>query len=91
MFDDQPLIGAEEKRHSVEALRAEMIERLSYYEHSAAAFAVLLLQKGSWTPTGLAEKMKEVEARRQRLTSNPMGSPGRTIDPLEGASNRARR
>ncbi len=40
-----------------------MIGRLSYYERWAAAFAVLLFQKGVLTPTGLAEKMKKVEAR----------------------------
>ena len=63
VLDYHKLISTEEKRRGVEALGAEMVGRLSYYERWATAFAILLFQKGVLTPTGLAEKMKEVEAR----------------------------
>jgi hypothetical protein len=63
VLDYHKLISTEEKRRGVEALGAEMIGRLSYYERWATAFAVILFQKGVLTPTSLAEKMKEIEAR----------------------------
>ena len=63
VLDYHKLISTEEKRRGVEALGAEMINRLSYYERWATAFAVLLFQNGVLTPTGLAEKMIEIEAR----------------------------
>ena len=63
VLDYHKLISTEEKRRGVEALGAEMVGRLSYYERWATAFAILLFQKRVLTPTGLAEKMKEVEAR----------------------------
>lgn len=63
VLDYHKLISTEEKRRGVEALGAEMVGRLSYYERWATAFAVLLFQKGVLTPTGLAEKMGEIEAR----------------------------
>jgi len=63
VLDYHKLISTEEKRRGVEGLGAEVINRLGYYERWAVAFAVLLFQKGVLTPTGLAEKMKEIEAR----------------------------
>ena len=63
VLDYHKLISTEQKRCAVEALGAEVINRLSYYERWATAFAMLLFQKGVLTPTGLAEKMNEIEAR----------------------------
>lgn len=63
VLDYHKVIGTEEKRRGVEALGAEMIGRLSYYERWATAFAVLLFQKGVLTPAELAEKMRQVGER----------------------------
>jgi hypothetical protein len=63
VLDYHKLISTEEKRRAVEALGAEMVNRLTYYERWAAAFAVLLFEKAVLTPTGLAAKMAEIEAR----------------------------
>jgi hypothetical protein len=63
VLDYHKLISTEEKRRGVEGLGAEVINRLGYYERWAVAFAVLLFEKGVLTPTGLAEKMKEINAR----------------------------
>jgi len=63
VLDYHKLISTEEKRRGVEGLGADVINRLGYYERWAVAFAVLLFEKGVLTPTGLAEKMKEIEAR----------------------------
>ena len=63
VLDYHKLISTEEKRRAVEALGAEMINRLSYYERWATAFAILLFEKGVLTPTVLAEKMGEIETR----------------------------
>ena len=76
VLDYHKLISTEEKRRGVEGLGAEVIGRLGYYERWAVAFAVLLFQKGVLTPTGLAEKMKEIEAR---------GSAERTPADVAGA------
>lgn len=63
VLDYHKLISTEEKRRGVEALGAEMVGRLNYYQRWATAFAVLLFQKGVLTPTELAEKMRAVEER----------------------------
>src|ERR1700710_1315482 len=63
VLDYHKLISTEEKRRGVEALGAEMVNRLSYYERWATAFAVLLFQKGVLSPTSLTNKRSEVEAR----------------------------
>jgi hypothetical protein len=63
VLDYHKLISTEEKRRGVEALGAEMVARLSYYERWATAFAVLLFQKAVLTPAELAKKMNEIEAR----------------------------
>ena len=52
-----------EKRRGVEALGAEMVGKLTYYERWIAAFANILFQKGILTPSELARKMDEVSAR----------------------------
>ena len=63
VLDFHKIINTEEKRRGVEALGAEMIGKLSYYERWIAAFANILFQKGVLTPRDLAAKMAEVEAR----------------------------
>ena len=64
VLDFHKIINTEEKRCGVEALGAEMIGRLSYYERWIVAFANILFRKGVLTPTELASKMKEIETRR---------------------------
>ena len=68
VLDFHKIISTEEKRRGVEALGAEMVGRLSYYERWLTAFAVILFQKGLLTPTELAEKMVAVE---NRLRTDP--------------------
>jgi hypothetical protein len=63
VLDFHKIINTEEKRCGVEALGAEMVGKLSYYERWIVAFANILFRKGILTPTGLALKMGEVEAR----------------------------
>jgi len=63
VLDFHKLINTEEKRCGVEALGAEMVAKLSYYERWIVAFANILFHKGILTPTELALKMKEVESR----------------------------
>jgi hypothetical protein len=63
VLDFHKLINTEEKRRGVEALGAEMVVKLSYYERWIVAFANILFHKGILTPTELALKMKEVESR----------------------------
>ena len=63
VLDFHKIINTEEKRRGVEALGAEMIASLSYYERWAVAFANILFQKGLVTPSALARKMAEIEAR----------------------------
>ena len=63
VLDFHKIINTEEKRRGVEALGTELVNHLSYYERWIAAFANILFQKGILTPTALATKMDEVEAR----------------------------
>jgi hypothetical protein len=63
VLDFHKIINTEEKRCGVEALGAEMVGKLTYYERWIVAFANILFRKGLLTPTELAEKMKAVEAR----------------------------
>lgn len=65
VLDFHKIINTEEKRRGVEALGAEIIGNLSYYERWLAAFANILFQKGILTPELLARKMDEVESRWQ--------------------------
>jgi len=62
-LDFHKIINTEEKRCGGEALGAEMVGKLTYYERWIVAFSNILLRKGILNPTELAEKMKEVEAR----------------------------
>jgi len=63
VLDFHKIINTEEKRRGVEALGAEMVGKLTYYERWIAAFSVLLFEKQILTPDELARKMAEVEAR----------------------------
>jgi hypothetical protein len=63
VLDFHKIINTEEKRRGVEALGAEMIAGLSYYERWIVAFANILFQKGLLTPEALARKMEAVAAR----------------------------
>lgn len=63
VLDFHKIINTEEKRCGVEALGAEMIGKLTYYERWIVAFANILFRKGILAPTELALRMKQVEAR----------------------------
>lgn len=63
VLDFHKIINTEEKRRGVEALGAEMVGKLTYYERWIAAFSVLLFEKQILTPDELARKMAEVETR----------------------------
>ncbi len=63
VLDFHKIINTEEKRRGVEALGAEMVGKLTYYERWIAAFANILFQKGILTPSELARKMDDVAAR----------------------------
>lgn len=63
VLDFHKIVNTEEKRCGVEALGSEVIGRLTYYERWIVAFANILFRKDLLTPTELAMKMREVEAR----------------------------
>jgi hypothetical protein len=63
VLDLHKLINTEEKRKGVEALGSEMVNKLTYYERWAVAFANILFAKGILVPSELAEKMDEVQRR----------------------------
>jgi hypothetical protein len=63
VLDFHKIINTEEKRRGVEALGAELVEKLSYYERWIAAFAYILFEKKILIPDELARKMEEVAAR----------------------------
>ena len=63
VLDFHKLINTEEKRRGVEALGAEIVGKLTYYERWIASFANILFEKGILIPSELALKMADVEAR----------------------------
>jgi hypothetical protein len=63
VLDFHKIINTEEKRRGVEALGAEIVGKLSYYERWIVVFANILFQKGVLTPEDLARRMLEVEQR----------------------------
>lgn len=63
VLDFHKILNTEEKRCGVEALGAEMVGKLSYYERWIVAFSNILLRKGILTPTEIALKMQEIEKR----------------------------
>jgi hypothetical protein len=78
VLDFHKIINTEEKRCGVEALGADMVGKLSYYERWIVAFANILFRKSVLTPEELARKMREVEARwpADRPGSRPGSRPG---------------
>jgi hypothetical protein len=70
VLDFHKIINTEEKRRGVEALGAEMVGKLTYYERWIVAFTNILFQKGVLTPGELARKMDEVEARWSTSTKS---------------------
>ncbi|MBK8208648.1 MAG: nitrile hydratase subunit beta [Rhodospirillales bacterium] len=76
VLDFHKIINTEEKRCGVEALGAEMIGKLTYYERWIVAFANILFRKGILTPGELARKMDEVQARWPAgVNDEPAGRP----------------
>jgi hypothetical protein len=73
VLDFHKLINTEEKRCGVEALGAEMVGKLSYYERWIVAFANILFRKSILTPEELARKMRDVE-RRSAAGSSSAGT-----------------
>jgi hypothetical protein len=63
VLDFHKIINTEEKRRGVEALGAELVGKLTYYERWIVTFANILFQKGILTPDDIAEKMNEVAGR----------------------------
>lgn len=76
VLDFHKIINTEEKRRGVEALGAEMIGRLSYYERWIVTFANILFQKGVLTPEALALRMDEVRARPPAIACVPPAMVG---------------
>jgi len=63
VLDFHKIINTEEKRCGVEALGAEMVGKLTYYERWIVAFANILFRKGILSPTELARKLDEAAGR----------------------------
>ena len=63
VLDFRKIINTEEKRCGVEALGSDVIGKLSYYERWIVAFANILLRKELLTPTEIALKLQQVQAR----------------------------
>lgn len=65
VLDFHKIINTEEKRCGVEALGAELVGKLTYYERWITAFSNILFRKGVLTPTELALKMQSIELRQE--------------------------
>jgi len=63
VLDFHKIINTEEKRRGVEALGAEMVGKLTYYERWIVAFTNILFEKGILTPDQVARKVEDVTAR----------------------------
>jgi len=61
VLDFHKVINTEEKRRGVEALGAEMVGKLTYYERWIVAFANILFQKRVLAPTDVAERIRTIE------------------------------
>ena len=75
VLDFHKIINTEEKRCGVEALGAEMVGKLSYYERWIVAFSNILFRKGILTPTEIALKMQEIEKRWDADAEDPAPKP----------------
>jgi hypothetical protein len=71
VLDFHKIINTEEKRCGVEALGAEMVGKLTYYERWIVAFSNILFRKGILTPTEIARKMAEIERRWDAYGDQP--------------------
>jgi hypothetical protein len=63
VLDFRKILNTEEKRCGVAALGSQIIGQLSYYERWIVAFSNILLRKQILSPTEIALKIAEVEAR----------------------------
>jgi hypothetical protein len=63
VLDFHKIINTEEKRRGVEALGADLVGKLSYYERWITAFANICFEKGILTPGDVARKMEEISDR----------------------------
>ena len=63
VLDFHKIINTAEKRRGVEALGAEMVGKLTYYERWIVAFTNILFEKGILTPDQVARKVEDVTAR----------------------------
>jgi hypothetical protein len=79
VLDFHKIINTEEKRRGVEALGAEIVAKLTYYERWIATFATILFQKGLLVPTDLARRMDEVAARWPDLPEDNTPAAGATM------------
>ncbi|GAB2176564.1 hypothetical protein [Dongia sp. agr-C8] len=70
VLDFHKIINTEEKRCGVEALGAEMVGKLTYYERWIVAFSNILLRKGILSPTDIAVKMREIEVRWDQVEAD---------------------
>lgn len=68
VLDARKLVSTEEKRRGVEALGAQLIGALTYYERWAVCFAQHFFAKGVLTPKEVADRMEILTAR---LTEMP--------------------
>ena len=69
VLDVKKLINTVEKRKGVAALGETLVGQLPYYERWIAAFSTISFTKGFFTPTELARKMAEVDARFAEASS----------------------
>jgi Nitrile hydratase beta subunit len=66
VLDRHKIINTEEKRRGIAALGAELVEKLTYYEHWIVAFANILfekqgLQEIEWVISGIIAADKPVD------------------------------
>jgi len=61
VLDFHKIINTEEKRRGVEALGAEMVAKLTYYERWIVAFANILFQKCILAPSDVAQRIRTIE------------------------------
>jgi hypothetical protein len=77
VLDFRKILNTEEKRCGVEALGAEMVGKLTYYERWIVAFSNILFRKGILTPTEIALKMRAIEARWDAHAGDESPPPSR--------------
>jgi len=78
VLDFHKIINTEEKRRGVEALGAEMVGKLSYYERWIVVFANILFQKGVLNPEEVALRMAQVGDRLSQDMGRDVGEEARS-------------